>query len=119
MAVYSIWESQFPPEARAAGRAVTERIWLDMQDYEGYLGHELLQDLDDPGHLLVVSRWESREHADQVPAEYAGEEPPSAATGAARQPTRGGLRRTVCPAGISPSVGSRRGASEPHRRPAR
>jgi quinol monooxygenase YgiN len=72
MAVYSIWESQFPPEASAAGRAVTERIWQDMQDYEGYLGHELLQDLDDPGHLLVVSRWESREHADEVLAEYAG-----------------------------------------------
>jgi quinol monooxygenase YgiN len=72
MAVYSIWESQFPQEASAAGRAVTERIWLDMQAYEGYVGHELLQDLDDPGHLLVVSRWESREHADQVLAEYAG-----------------------------------------------
>ncbi len=27
MAVYSIWESRFPPEASAAGRAVTERIW--------------------------------------------------------------------------------------------
>jgi heme-degrading monooxygenase HmoA len=72
MAVYSIWESQFPPEASAEGRAVTERIWEDMQGYEGYVGHELLHDLDDPGHLLVVSRWESREHADQVLAEYAG-----------------------------------------------
>jgi quinol monooxygenase YgiN len=49
---------------------VTERIWDDMQSYEGYIGHELLHDLDDPGHLLVVSRWESREHADQVLAEY-------------------------------------------------
>jgi hypothetical protein len=26
----------------------------------------------DPGHLLVVSRWESRERADQVLADYAG-----------------------------------------------
>jgi heme-degrading monooxygenase HmoA len=72
MAVYSVWESQFPPEARAEGRAATERIWEDMQGYEGYLGHELLHDLDDPGHLLVISRWESREHADRVLAEYAG-----------------------------------------------
>ena len=72
MTVYSIWESQFPPEATAAGRAVTERIWADMQGCEGYTGHELLHDLDDPGHLLVVSRWESRERADQVLVEYAG-----------------------------------------------
>jgi quinol monooxygenase YgiN len=72
MTVYSVWESRFPPEASAAGRAVTERIWRDMQAYEGYVGHELLADLDDPGHLLVVSRWESRERADQVLADYAG-----------------------------------------------
>jgi Antibiotic biosynthesis monooxygenase len=43
-----------------------------MRGCEGYVGHELLHDLDDPGHLLVVSRWESREHADQVLVEYAG-----------------------------------------------
>lgn len=70
MTVYSIWESYFPPEATGAGQEVTERIWVDMTGFEGYLGHELLQDLDDPGHLLVVSRWDSRERADQVLAEY-------------------------------------------------
>ncbi len=72
MAVYSIRESYFPPEATGDGQEVTERIWEDMTGFEGYLGHELLQDLDDPGHLLVVSRWDSRERADQVLAEYAG-----------------------------------------------
>jgi quinol monooxygenase YgiN len=72
MAIYSIWESRFPPAASAPGRAVTQRIWADMLSFGGYLGHELLEDLDDPGHLLVVSRWASRGHADQVLAEYAG-----------------------------------------------
>lgn len=70
MAVYSIWESHFPPEASTEGRTVTERIWEDMLSYQGYVGHELLHDLDDPGHLLVVSRWESREHADQALSDY-------------------------------------------------
>jgi heme-degrading monooxygenase HmoA len=42
-----------------------------MRNFEGYLGHELLRDLDDPGHLLVVGRWVSRERADEVLAEYA------------------------------------------------
>jgi len=72
MAVYSIWESYFPPEATGEGQAATERIWEDMTGFAGYLGHELLQDLDDPGHLLVVSRWDSRERADQALADYAG-----------------------------------------------
>ena len=71
MAVYSIWESCFPPETAGEGQKVTERIWEDMTGFEGYLGHELLQDLADPGHLLVVSRWESQERADWVLAEYA------------------------------------------------
>src|SRR2546430_5353041 len=71
MTIYAIWESHFPPEAIREGRDVTGRIWEDMRIFDGYLGHELLQDLDDPGHLLVVGRWVSRERADQVLVEYA------------------------------------------------
>jgi heme-degrading monooxygenase HmoA len=71
MTIYSIWESYFPPEAAGEGRDVTERIWEDMTGCEGYLGHEVLRDVDDPGHLLVVSRWDSQERADQVLAVYA------------------------------------------------
>lgn len=70
--VFSVWESQFPPEAAQEGRAVTEAIWRDMTAFEGYLAHDLVEDVDDPGHLLVVSRWESRWHADEVLRAYAG-----------------------------------------------
>ena len=49
MAIYSIWESYFPQEATRDGQEVTERIWEDM-----------------------TGRWDSRERADQVLAEYAG-----------------------------------------------
>ena len=72
MAIYSIWESRFPAAAAEEGRAATEAIWRDMPDYDGYLDHELLIDADDPGHLFVVSRWASREHADEVLRRYAG-----------------------------------------------
>jgi quinol monooxygenase YgiN len=54
------------------GRRVTEAIWRDMVDFDGYLSHELIEDLDNSGHLLVVSRWASREHADAALREYAG-----------------------------------------------
>ena len=71
MSIYSIWESRFPAAQAAEGRAVTEAIWRDMTEFDGYLSHELLIDADDPGHLLVVSQWVSREHADETLRLYA------------------------------------------------
>jgi heme-degrading monooxygenase HmoA len=64
MGVYSIWESRFPAEAAAEGIDVTRAIWRDMLSFDGYLGHELIEDLDQAGHLFVVSRWASRQAAD-------------------------------------------------------
>lgn len=57
MSVYSIWESAFPMESREEGNQVTRAIWTDMRAFDGYLGHEIVEDLDQPGHLIVVSRW--------------------------------------------------------------
>lgn len=71
MPIYSIWESRFPAAAAAEGRAVTEAIWRDMTGYDGYLGHELLIDADDSGHLLVISQWTTRERADATLRDYA------------------------------------------------
>lgn len=64
MSVYSIWESSFPAERSAEGAEVTRAIWADMPDFDGYLEHEIVEDLDRPGHLIVLSRWTSREAAD-------------------------------------------------------
>lgn len=88
MAIYSIWESEFPPRAAAQGRAVTEAIWRDMPGFDGYLDHQLLVDADDPGHLLVVSRWETREHADASLRAYAGHPNAQAANRLAAVPRR-------------------------------
>jgi quinol monooxygenase YgiN len=71
MPIYAIWESRFPAPRAATGRAVTEAIWRDMTSFAGYRVHELLVDVDDPGHLLVVSQWASREHADESLRRYA------------------------------------------------
>jgi quinol monooxygenase YgiN len=71
MPVFSIWESRFPPEHVRRGREVTDAIWRDMPRHSGYLRHVLIEDLDDSGHLFVVSEWESREAADNVLADYA------------------------------------------------
>jgi heme-degrading monooxygenase HmoA len=71
MPVYSVWESYFPPREARAGRTITEAIWLDMTRFDGYVAHELIEDLDDPGHLLVVSQWTTRERADETLRAYA------------------------------------------------
>lgn len=88
MSVYSIWESYFPPDAAEQGRRATERIWVDMRQLAGYLDHQLLEDLDDAGHVFVVSRWISRERADQVLVEYAGHPNAAEANRLAAQPRR-------------------------------
>ncbi len=72
MPVFSVWESHFPAEAAESGRQVTDAIWRDMPDFEGYVSHKLIEDLDDPGHMLVVSEWAPRERADASVHEYAG-----------------------------------------------
>jgi quinol monooxygenase YgiN len=86
MSIYSIWESRFPAERAAEGRAVTEAIWRDMPCFEGYLSHELLVDEDDPGHLLVVSQWASRAHADESLRVYATHPNARAADGLVAEP---------------------------------
>ena len=64
MGVYSIWESRFPAETVEEGISVTKAIGQDMLSFDGCLAHELVQDLEEPGHLIVISRWASREAAD-------------------------------------------------------
>jgi quinol monooxygenase YgiN len=88
MPIYSIWESRFPAPRAAAGREVTEAIWRDMTSCEGYLSHELLVDIDDPGHLLVVSQWASRGHADESLRRYAGHPNARAANNLVAEPRR-------------------------------
>jgi quinol monooxygenase YgiN len=90
MSVYSIWESRFPAESAGEGVSVTKAIWRDMESFDGYVGHELIEDLDQSGHLIVVSRWASREAADAAMS-YASH--PNAKR--VDQPASGRRRRTL------------------------
>ncbi|WP_037077222.1 antibiotic biosynthesis monooxygenase family protein [Pseudonocardia spinosispora] len=88
MSIYSVWESRFAAERAGEGRAVTEAIWRDMVGFEGYLSHELLVDADDPGHLLVVSQWATREDADEALRIYASHPNAQAANSLVAEPRR-------------------------------
>jgi heme-degrading monooxygenase HmoA len=85
--VYSIWESRYPPEGQDEGLAVTRAIWADMPQFEGFLDHEIVEDLDDPGHLFVISRWQSRDAANAA-LSYASHPNARRADGLVREPRR-------------------------------
>jgi hypothetical protein len=96
MPVYAVWESHFPPELAQEGRAITEAIWCeDMPKFDGYLAHELIEDLDDPGHLLVVGQWTTRQRANEVLREYANHPNPRRANELVSRPRIRFLGHTV------------------------
>ena len=70
MSVKSIFEFHFPAESHEAGFRLAQDIGNDMPPYEGYLDHEVIRDVKDPGHLQVVTRWRSLAEANAVLAEY-------------------------------------------------
>ncbi len=49
MSVYVIWESHFSRENAPAGLETTKAIWRDMESFDGYLDHQLLQAPSTPG----------------------------------------------------------------------
>lgn len=70
MSVETIFEFRFSPETREEGLRVSEAIGGDMPPLDGYLDHEVVRDFEDPGHLLIVTRWASQDQANAVLAEY-------------------------------------------------
>ena len=70
MVVTVVWETWLKAGAEAEGLHLTRQIWSDMRAFEGYVSHQLLVDLDTPGHIIVFGRWRSRDDADRVLQEY-------------------------------------------------
>ena len=70
MSVRSMFEFKFPEACREEGLRLSTAVGDDMVPLKGYLDHEVIQDVADPGHLMVNTRWATREHADSVLASY-------------------------------------------------
>ena len=67
MSVTVLWEARFGQQHSEEGKATIKRIWEDMTRIAGYVDHETIVDLDNPGHVVVISHWRSRDAADRVP----------------------------------------------------
>ena len=70
MSVKSIFEFKFSAESRDVGVTLAKGIGGDMPPLDGYLDYEVVQDIADPGHVMVITHWVDSDHANAVLSSY-------------------------------------------------
>ena len=70
MAVKSMFDFKFSADVADEGVKLAQAIGNDMPPLDGYLDHEVVQDVADKGHVMVNTRWASREQAQAVLGSY-------------------------------------------------
>lgn len=63
MTVKSMFDYRFPAEHVDEGFVLARGIGADMIPLAGYLDHEIVRDVNDPGHMMINTHWESEEAA--------------------------------------------------------
>lgn len=91
MTVASVFEFRFSPETADEGYDVARRIGADMPATKGYIGHDVIRDGADGGHMLVITRWGQQSQAEAVLAEYQHDPKVGRATELLGAPPRGFL----------------------------
>ena len=66
----SLFDFKFSSQASEEGLSLAESIGGDMPSKEGYLSHEVIQDVSDAGHVMVNTLWNSRQQAESVLSVY-------------------------------------------------
>ncbi|WP_419826429.1 hypothetical protein [Sphingomonas sp.] len=70
MPFISTFDFKFPANAHDQAVQITRSIGHDMTELDGYEHHEVIQDVTDPGHLMVNTRWAGLEKAQSVLDSY-------------------------------------------------
>lgn len=65
-----MFDFHFPAAARQEGMTLAEAVGHDMPPLAGYQGHEVIQDVADPGHVMVNTQWASQDAANAVLTPY-------------------------------------------------
>ena len=63
MSVKSMFDFKFPAQHAAEGVAIAKSVGADMTTKAGYLDHEIIQDVKNPGHIMVNTHWENEQAA--------------------------------------------------------
>ena len=74
MSVKSMFDFKFPAQHADEGASLCRSVGVDMTAKTGYLDHEVIQDVKDPGHVMVNTHWESEEAAMAVLNPYQHED---------------------------------------------
>ncbi len=63
MSVKSMFDFKFPAQHAAEGVSLARSVGIDMTSKAGYLDHEIIRDVKDPGHVMVNTHFESEDAA--------------------------------------------------------
>ena len=66
MTVKSVFDFKFSAATREEGIKLAKAIGNDMPPLSGYLDPGVIQDVADPGHLMVNTQWSSQQYAQAV-----------------------------------------------------
>ena len=70
MSVASVFDFRFSPEHTAEGAELARGIGADMPPTTGYLRHEVVRDLHDAGHVVVITHWREQSQGEAVLRDY-------------------------------------------------
>ena len=70
MVAISTFDYRFSSAARDEGIELCKQIGHDMIPLDGYVDHDVVQDVADAGHMTVTTQWASAEKAHSTLAVY-------------------------------------------------
>lgn len=70
MSYASVFEFRYPADAAEEGFEVARGIGADMLPTAGYQSHQVIRDLSDSGHVVVITHWSEQSEAEAVLHEY-------------------------------------------------
>ena len=70
MGAASVFEFRFPADSAQEGFEVATGIGADMPATAGYVGHDVVRDLSDAGHVVVITSWGARSDGEGVLSTY-------------------------------------------------
>ena len=70
MTAVSTFDYRYSAATRDEGIELCKQIGHDMIPLDGYVDHDVIQDVTDPGHMTVTTKWESADKAHATLAVY-------------------------------------------------
>ena len=68
-----LFDFKFNPEITSEGKETLSQILVDTRKFDGCLGIDVIQDVKDEQHFVLLESWETKEHYGRYSAWRAGE----------------------------------------------